>query len=355
MVLAAPSVSELQQARDACPGGADDRPQRTDDSCLGGANVTVERSMPLPSGKEVNGSKPHHAAGGAEEAWSQEPIQRPTTSTVEFNASPQLQWLSHESFPSSRSILGIEDGATQWLPATAFDAVAPDGVPIFEPGQHGREPDRDFDPMWLEATATAWAMHSAQAERPVEEPQSLDSGLQAMAENQILTTDLTPPTAQDNHLPTHQPSKEPGMFEVSTHDAQDASQDMQDALRASQTTFVCGITKPLSQAPLPGLATPPTLTMQENSAPVTTIRYSKRIAMFANARPALERAQCVLMRKLGILKEQEQMSQEDREAYTKLFEHPLSRPQLAALAALFGWTILEHCEVRSAELLESLA
>lgn len=41
----------------------------------------------------------------------------------------------------------------------------------------------------------------------------------------------------------------------------------------------------------------------------------------------------------------------EKHAYAKLFEHPLSRPQIAALASLFGWTIPTEAEVRSTELL----
>lgn len=66
---------------------------------------------------------------------------------------------------------------------------------------------------------------------------------------------------------------------------------------------------------------------------------------------ALQRAQTVLMRKLGIISDQEQMSQEARDAYAALFEHPLSRAQVAVLAALFGWTLPDECEVRSADLI----
>lgn len=57
------------------------------------------------------------------------------------------------------------------------------------------------------------------------------------------------------------------------------------------------------------------------------------------------------MRKLGLLTEHEKITAEATEAYAKLFEHPLSRTQLTALASLFGWDIPPECEVRSAELL----
>lgn len=57
------------------------------------------------------------------------------------------------------------------------------------------------------------------------------------------------------------------------------------------------------------------------------------------------------MRKLGLINAQEAISQEAREAYAKLFNHPLSRPHLAAVASLFGWAVPEDLEARSADLL----
>lgn len=50
------------------------------------------------------------------------------------------------------------------------------------------------------------------------------------------------------------------------------------------------------------------------------------------------------MRKLGLLTDHESITDEARQAYAKLFDSPLSRPQLAALAALFGWEIPADCE-----------
>lgn len=83
----------------------------------------------------------------------------------------------------------------------------------------------------------------------------------------------------------------------------------------------------------------------------TSLRRSRRIASTGAAGPTLQKAQGVLMRKLGILSDQEQITSEAKESYAKLFEYPLSRAQLAALALLFGWDTPPECEVRSAELL----
>lgn len=67
---------------------------------------------------------------------------------------------------------------------------------------------------------------------------------------------------------------------------------------------------------------------------------------------SLQRAQVVLMRKLDIIGEQDIMSQEARDAYAALFEHPLLWPHLATVAAIFGWEIPEDGEARSANLLQ---
>lgn len=75
-----------------------------------------------------------------------------------------------------------------------------------------------------------------------------------------------------------------------------------------------------------------------------TLRRSRRIATSGANGPAVQKAQGVLMKKLGIIQEQEQVTTEAKEAYAKLFEQSLSRPQLAALASLFGWSIPPDCD-----------
>lgn len=66
---------------------------------------------------------------------------------------------------------------------------------------------------------------------------------------------------------------------------------------------------------------------------------------------AVHRAQMVLMKKLGVLGEQQLLTQEAREAYANLFEHPLSPVHIVVLAALFGWVVPDP----SAEELATLA
>lgn len=85
----------------------------------------------------------------------------------------------------------------------------------------------------------------------------------------------------------------------------------------------------------------------------STLRRSKRIAGFGCAANSIDQAQIVLMRKLGILAAQDNLTQDARDAYARLFEHPLSRAQLTALASLFGWVVPEQSEACSANLLLS--
>lgn len=57
------------------------------------------------------------------------------------------------------------------------------------------------------------------------------------------------------------------------------------------------------------------------------------------------------MRKVGVISDEESITPEAREAYMHLFQHPLSRAHLTALASLFGWTVPPEGEARSSDLL----
>lgn len=83
----------------------------------------------------------------------------------------------------------------------------------------------------------------------------------------------------------------------------------------------------------------------------SSLQQSKRIANVTARGTALDKAQTVLMRKLGVITKQEEISPEAREAYTRLFEHTLSHSHLTALTALFGTNVLPDCEARSADFL----
>lgn len=71
----------------------------------------------------------------------------------------------------------------------------------------------------------------------------------------------------------------------------------------------------------------------------TTLCRSRQIANAGDQNHAVEHAQTVLMKKLGILDEHQLLTQEARGTYANLFEHPLSPSHIAALTALFGWTV----------------
>lgn len=83
------------------------------------------------------------------------------------------------------------------------------------------------------------------------------------------------------------------------------------------------------------------------------IRHSHRIANTGCLGTELDKAQSVLMHKMGILGDQESLKQDACDAYVRLFEDPLSHPHLAAVASLFGWTVPENCEARAAGLILS--
>lgn len=57
------------------------------------------------------------------------------------------------------------------------------------------------------------------------------------------------------------------------------------------------------------------------------------------------------MKKLGIHVENDMPSFSDIDAYARLFDHPLSTSHIAALAALFGWTVPSNGDAGSAEAL----
>lgn len=125
----------------------------------------------------------------------------------------------------------------------------------------------------------------------------------------------------------------------------------QPATPSNVEAFLTGITKQVETVPIASHPATPSTRPQKKTTATSSLRRSRRIANAGGRGPAIEKAQEVLMRKLGILTERETVTAEAREAYAKLFDNPLSRPQLAALAALFGWEIPADGEARSAELL----
>ncbi|GJN23594.1 hypothetical protein PR202_gb11258 [Eleusine coracana subsp. coracana] len=102
--------------------------------------------------------------------------------------------------------------------------------------------------------------------------------------------------------------------------------------------FINLVTRPV-QEPQTTPAPAPAKRSRRQPASSTTLRRSRRIANSAGPNHAVQKAQMVLMRKLGLAIEENGLSQEARDAYAKLFEHPLSPSHLAALAALFGWAV----------------
>ena len=56
------------------------------------------------------------------------------------------------------------------------------------------------------------------------------------------------------------------------------------------------------------------------------------------------------MRKLGIIGESEHISIDAQDDYARLFMQELSQTHIAALAALFGWSVPDDAEVRGVDL-----
>lgn len=83
----------------------------------------------------------------------------------------------------------------------------------------------------------------------------------------------------------------------------------------------------------------PPQTSRPKPTAVTTLCHSRRIASAGRMGNVVDQAQTVLIRKLGLINTQDRISHEAREAYARLFEHPLSRVHLTALASLFGWSV----------------
>lgn len=85
------------------------------------------------------------------------------------------------------------------------------------------------------------------------------------------------------------------------------------------------------------LANPPAHRRQ--LAPDLQPRRSSRLAGAAVGLNSEQRAQRVLLRKLGIVKEDEVPSKEAIGAYRRLFEVRLEEDMVAAIADFFGWTV----------------
>lgn len=111
--------------------------------------------------------------------------------------------------------------------------------------------------------------------------------------------------------------------------------DIEQAIDA----FAQAVTVPLQHTGATIASTPTPRTHRKTRENASTLRRSRRIANRGALGSTLDRAQTVLMRKLGVISDQESISQEAREAYTCLFDHPLSRSHLIALTALFGWAV----------------
>lgn len=88
------------------------------------------------------------------------------------------------------------------------------------------------------------------------------------------------------------------------------------------------------------LATPKIMKRKRPANPSQELRRSRRVAgLGAEHIPQIPRAKKMVMNTINNGPGRNQLNHKDLEAYAKLFSHPLSCPQVQALAALFGWTV----------------
>lgn len=81
----------------------------------------------------------------------------------------------------------------------------------------------------------------------------------------------------------------------------------------------------------------------------TPVRWSQRLATISSGSSSVQRAQAILMKKLGIIAEQDPMTPQDLDAYAMLFDHPLFPAHIAALTSLFHWTVPDDWDRSSLE------
>jgi hypothetical protein len=81
-------------------------------------------------------------------------------------------------------------------------------------------------------------------------------------------------------------------------------------------------------------------------APLSTARRSKRLAAKGKGGSvsAVKCAQRILMRKLGICRDNEKISATQLEEYASIFASPLGPEQMSAITALFGLSCPEDGE-----------
>jgi hypothetical protein len=88
------------------------------------------------------------------------------------------------------------------------------------------------------------------------------------------------------------------------------------------------------------LPTPKAKKRRKPAIPSQGLRRSRRVAgLGAENIPQIPRAKILVMKAIHNTSDTNQFNREDLETYAKLFCHPLSYPQVQALASLFGWAV----------------
>ncbi|TVU26199.1 hypothetical protein EJB05_28736, partial [Eragrostis curvula] len=105
---------------------------------------------------------------------------------------------------------------------------------------------------------------------------------------------------------------------------------------APAQAFLDSVTRSTGASPIL-LSTPPRRPRNRRARPVTmAVRRSRRIAAAGYTNNSIQRAQALIMKRLGITPPVEQLTTEAAEAYARLFDHPLTSAQIAALAGPGG-------------------
>lgn len=319
-----------------------------------GAAVEIAGARAHGELRQASGHEMNNIHGGG--------TQSPTTSGPIINS-----YTAGTTLPEPTVSSNVQTG---WGPQASIETAecALESLRSFN-GAHSME--QWVDPMIQEASASIMATVPVQATPSTETPREVNSAVpahkgrvegEAEAPTEAIASNLAQPGVEQTTLwplprecdgpnlerpgietieqPLRSPEQgtSPGrnspMPAERNHVATPETQTTQVRQTQPEEEFFHDITKAI-----PDVRTPAATCSRKRRkvAPPTTMRRSRRIAESATGGHALHRAQIVLMRKLGLISEQEKMTDEAKKAYVMLFDHPLTPSHIAALTALIGW------------------
>lgn len=137
------------------------------------------------------------------------------------------------------------------------------------------------------------------------------------------------------------------MVSLSLNSPQGAPGDDTGGLQASESPIqeqvnrfcdgICRALTPILARPTSRAPTAPTRRPQRKRTPVSNPRRSAHLARGVGKGSAVSKQQRVLMRRLCLANECEEISDETLLMYAELFSKKLTSEQIAAILALFGW------------------